>query len=130
MKSILLILCQIIIFGIYKVPNDLLEPAIKNHTMITIIYFRKWCDGMGKISKVYYKQISDNRLTLDNMLDSYFFKNTNSYTDRYHDEHMMNEMKQVAVRDEIVSNARVLGFTGKDSVIGLSSIMDKIVVIV
>ena len=77
---------------------------------------------MGKISKVYYKQISDNRLTLDNMLDSYFFKNTNSYTDRYHDEHMMNEMKQVAVRDEIVSDARGLGFTGKDSVIGLSSI--------
>lgn len=85
---------------------------------------------MGKITKTYYKQIQDSRLTLDNMLDSYFFKNTNPYTDRYHDEHMTNEFKQVAVRDDIVTEAKKLGFSGKDAIIGLSSIMDKIVVIV
>lgn len=36
MKSILLILCQIIIFGVYTVPNNLLEPYVKDQSMIFV----------------------------------------------------------------------------------------------
>lgn len=36
MKSIFFVLCQIMIFGVYRIPNDLLMPHLSHHSMVAI----------------------------------------------------------------------------------------------
>lgn len=83
---------------------------------------------MGKISKVLYKELD---FDVNELSKSYFYKSSLKFTDIYYEDFCNLEEKMVKLRNQAVSESPSVSIEAfKNTIIGLSSIRDKVIAIV
>lgn len=86
---------------------------------------------MGKISEVEYIVFDRNVLSDEEVALSYFYKSLLPSNDLFYDEYDRLETKQIKVRTEALSKVKDFNSTKlKDTIMGISSISDRVVLIV